>query len=117
VKEIMRKEGLKNVTGDEAFYFCYENGKLVGMILTHVDDFDISGTKEFVERMRRILMKELKVSKVEKGKFRFTGIDVEKTDKGITVSMEDYTNSIEKIEDIRKAKGEELLTKTEMKVY
>jgi hypothetical protein len=38
-------------------------------------------------------------------------------EKGVTVSMEDYTASIEKIEDIRKVKGDEELTKIEMKVY
>jgi hypothetical protein len=69
VREIMKKEGMKNVTGYEAFYFCYENGKLVGMILTHVDNFDISGTKAFVERITKILKKELKVSKIENNKF------------------------------------------------
>jgi hypothetical protein len=42
-------------------------------------------------------MKELKISKIEKEKFRFTGIDVEKTEHGVTISMEDYATSIEKI--------------------
>jgi hypothetical protein len=56
VKELLKKEGLKNVTGDEAFYFCYEDGVLVGMILMHVDDFDIAGTKKFVENIRKILI-------------------------------------------------------------
>ena len=55
VKEIFKKEGLMNVTGDEAFYFCHENGRLVGMILTHVDDFNISGTRQFVDRIVKVL--------------------------------------------------------------
>jgi hypothetical protein len=87
------------------------------MILTHVDDFNMAGTKEFLDRIKKVLMKELKISKIEKRKYRFTGIDVEKTDKGVTVSMEDYANSIEKVEDIRKGKGEEELTDIENKIY
>jgi hypothetical protein len=67
--EILKREGMQNVKGDPAFYYCHENGKLIGMIITHVDDFDIAGTKEFVERIWKALMKELKISKIEKGKF------------------------------------------------
>ena len=51
---------------------------------------------------------------MEDGSFRFTGVDIKKTDDGITLSMEDYAKSIELVEDIRKAKGDELLTTTEM---
>jgi hypothetical protein len=100
VQGVLKKEGLKNVTGDQAFYFCHKNGVLIGMILTHVDDFDMVGTKAFLDRIKKVLMKELKISKIEKRKFRFTGIDVEKTENRVTVSMEDYAKSIEKIEDI-----------------
>jgi hypothetical protein len=33
VKEISGKEGLTNVNGDEAFYFCYEKEDLKGMVV------------------------------------------------------------------------------------
>ena len=57
------------------------------------------------------------MSKVEKNKFRFTGVDIEKTEEGITISMEDYANSLEFIKEIRAAKVDELLTKIENKTY
>jgi hypothetical protein len=76
VKEIFKKQGFKNVDGDEAFYYLRENNKLSGMILTHVDDFNIAGTKDFVNKVVELLRKELKVSQVERNSFRFTGVDI-----------------------------------------
>ena len=84
---------MKTVNGDKAFYYRYKDGKLEGMILSHVDDFNMAGTEEFTEVVRSMLKSKLLVSKVEKNKFRFTGVDIEKTKVGITISMEDYANS------------------------
>ena len=61
---------MKTVNGDEAFYYKYKDGKLEGMILSHVDDFNMAGTEEFIEKIRSMLKAKLLVSKVEKNKFR-----------------------------------------------
>jgi hypothetical protein len=117
VKEIFKKEGLKNVTGDKAFYFCHDDGILVGLILTHVKDFNTAGNRKFIDRIVGLLKMELKVSKIEKNRFRFTGVNIEKTDLGIEISMKDYANSMEMIEDIRAVKADDPLTKVELKVF
>jgi hypothetical protein len=117
VKKVLKKYGLLLVIGDEAFYYIMKNGRLVGMILTHVDDFFMSGTKAFLIWIGSVLNYELQVSKVEKNKFRFTGIDVEKVMGGIRISMNEYADSLENIENIRDAKNDELLTKTELSLY
>ena len=44
------------------------------------------------------IYKKYECSKREVDKFRFTGIDVEKTDEGILMSQNEYTKSIEEIE-------------------
>ena len=55
------------------------------------------------------------VSKIEEDCFRFTGLDIKKVDNG---RMEDYTNSLEDIKEIRKVEDRnEPLTKLEMKEY
>ena len=115
MKELFGKMGLKTVTGDEAFYFRHRDNKLEGMILSHVDDFNVAGTEKFLSEIREMLKKELSVSKLEKNKFRFTGVDIEKTEKGITISMEEYAESLEFIEEIRAAPLDEELTKIENK--
>ena len=44
VKEVFGKFGLKKLIGDEAVYYKQnENGDLVGMVSTHVDDFSLAG--------------------------------------------------------------------------
>ena len=52
---------------------------------------------------------------MEDNKFRFTGIDVVKSDDKIIISMEDDTRSLELIE-VRSGKPDEPLTREEMKV-
>ena len=55
------------------------NGVPVGFVLTHVDDFFISGDNDFVEDLLSKFKEELTVSKVEGSEFRFTGVDITHT--------------------------------------
>ena len=93
-----------------------KKNKLEGMISTHVDDFDLAGNMKFVEMVTEEIGKGLDVSTVESDSFRVTGIDVEKNENGIEISMEDYAKSLEEIQ-IREAKADELLTREELKLF
>ena len=117
VKEVFLCElGLHTIHGDEAFYFSNVDGVLHGAILTHVDDFDIAGTSDFIKKVIDHVGRELTVSKIEENCFRFTGHQIKVVDNGIKVSMEDYTNSLQDIKNIRKVEDcNEPLTKLEMK--
>ena len=117
MKEIFRLEGLKTVRGDEAFYYKHDGNVLQGMVLTHVDDFGMAGTDEFLDDLEKKIKKTLNVSKVEKDKFRFTGIDVERSAGRIKLSMEDYADSIEEIGEVRAGEKSDELTKVENKLY
>ena len=109
--------GLKVMDGDEAFYFLHEDSVLKGAVITHVDDFTLAGTEEFINKVLEIISRELTVSKIEKDNFRYTGIDVSTTDDGIEIQMEDYVESLKEIYEIRKANRKEELTKLQMKEY
>ena len=50
------------------------NGNFHGAVLTHVDDFEVTGTTEIVEEIISVVEKELTVSKVEKDTFRHNGL-------------------------------------------
>ena len=107
---------LKRLEGDEAVYHMLDKkGNLDGMISTCVDDFDITGTFSFVDLITKKVSKELDVSKVEDDRFKFTGIDIRKTEDGIKISIEDYAESLEDIE-IREDKSDESLTRDEQKI-
>ena len=60
---------------------------------------------------------EFTVSKVEEGRFRFTGLDVKAKKGRIEISMEDYANSVEEIKEIRKVDRAEKLSRAELKEY
>ena len=94
VKETLQKLRLKTLPGDDAVYYEHKNGKLMGLILSHVDDFTIAGTREFVKRIVSGIQERFTVSKVEEDNFRFTGLDVKTKNGKIEISMEDYAESI-----------------------
>ena len=117
VKKIFEDESLKTLPGDEAFYYKNIDGNLIGMIITHVDDFQIAGTEDFIKNILKKLHSSLTVSKTERDSYRFTGIDVRKVNSGIELSMEDYAASIENIREIRNEKKSEFLSKAELKLF
>merc|ERR1712115_311225 len=114
---MLKKLKLKILPGDDAVYYEHRNGKLMGIILSHVDDFTIAGTREFVNRIVSGIKRKFTVSKVEEDNFRFTELDVKTKDGNIEISMEDYAESIKEIKEIRKADRTEKLTKAELKEY
>ena len=61
---------------------------------------------------------ELTVLKVKEDTFKYTGLDVKFVTDRIKISMEDYSNSLKDITEIRKTDDRiELLTKLEMKLF
>merc|ERR1712090_84812 len=115
IKEVFKNFGLRKVDGDEAMYFKHDgNGELIGLLSTHVDDFSLAGTPKFLETATAEIKKHLDVSKIEDGKFRFTGIDIEQVDGRIELSMDEYAASLEDIL-IREDKSSEPLDRDEMR--
>ena len=116
IKEVFKEFGLKKLDGDEAMYYKHDkHGNLMGLLSTHVDDFSLAGTAEFLETVTEEIKRTLDVSKVEDRRFRFTGIDIEKMEDGrIELSMNEYANSLEDIL-IREDKSSEQLDREEMR--
>ena len=52
------------------------DGILYGAILTHVDDFNIAGTPDFIRKVIDHVGRELTVSKIEENSFISTGLDI-----------------------------------------
>ena len=101
--EVLLSElGLCTITRDEAFYFLNKNGIIHRVILTHIDDFNVVGTPDFIKKVIDHVAHELTVPKIEEDTFRFTGLDIKVVDNGIKVSIEHYTNSLQDINKIRK---------------
>ena len=82
------------------------------MLLLHVDDFMMVGDEDFVEETTKMFREHLTVSKVEDGRFRYCGVDLEMEDNKIVLSMEGYVQSLEEV-PLRAGKKEDSLTKEE----
>ena len=65
VDKIFKGKGMKTLHGDNAFFYLHDGKSLLGMILCHVDDFSISGKKEFVGMINDLLMENFTISKME----------------------------------------------------
>ena len=63
--------------------------------MTNVDYLILAGDEDFIEKIRRGIAHVLKVSKVVKNRFRFTGWDMEKFGDRVIVLMKDYGKSME----------------------
>ena len=116
VKEVLTEMGLRIMDRDEAFYSLHENRCLRGAVLTHVDYFKLAAD-DFVEKVLEEVERELTISKIERDKFYFTGLDVATVEDRITVSMNDYMQSVKDMKDIRKVDHDEELSRLEMKEY
>ena len=90
VRPLLEKYGFKIAGEDEAYFYKNDGGTINGQVAIHVDDFLITGSDRFINDILGLIDDQLKVSKVERGKFRFTGIDIEEKSEGIHISMEDY---------------------------
>ena len=76
VKRLFLKNDMNLLPSDNAYFYYRVDGKLAGQVVIHVDDFFYAGTDSFLDWFESMIMKSLKVSKVEHGSFRFTGVDI-----------------------------------------
>ena len=93
----MTKAKLKVLEGDEVFYYLHRDGELIGGVITHMDDFILAVTEDFINEVINAVSAELTVSKIEMDNFRYTGIDVKTVDDGIEIEMQDYVISLDEV--------------------
>ena len=117
MRKVFSSLGMIPLPGDEACYYLRQGEKLTACIITHVDDFLVASTRKFMDLLVTTLKSQMKISKIEEDKFRFTGIDVSRMDGDIVISMDAYANSLEDILEFRQGKKEEPLTKLESRMY
>ena len=109
--------GGKTLVGDESFLYFHKKAVLIGMINLHVDDFQGAGNDEFKKGVMDNIEKEFKISKRELSSFKYTGIDVIKTDDGIEINQDAFKNSLVTIEIEKDADNKRPLNKDEFKSF
>ena len=108
---------MTRILEDEIFYYRHDKKrKLEGMFSSYVDDFILVGMQGFIDKITEKIRGKLEISKLEDNIFRFTGIYVQQDGEIKTISMEEYTRSMEKLK-MREGKSDETFTDTKLKVF
>ena len=109
-EEILRL-GCKELTGDGACFHMSRNGQTIGLLGAHVDDLIYGGTPEFEEIVIKPLMETFNISKTDYDTFVFCGMTLrQSSDKSITVSQKDYSQTIDDLPDYSKMTEQEKVT-------
>ena len=118
VMEVMLELGGRTLVGDESLIYFHKEGKLLGLISLHVDDFQGAGSELFFRTVMDPLSNKFKISKREIQKFRFTGVDVEGQENGdVQISQESYVEALEKINIKNDDNDKRSLNREEFKLY
>ena len=81
---------------DPAVYLYYnQQGKLSGMILTHVDDIlHGSGNEEFQQKVMKPLKRRFKFGREGDSVFKYVGVHVQQTTDSITTDQDQYVEEL-----------------------
>ncbi len=81
--------GMTTSTADPSLFVKYENGKLIGVIATYVDDSLICGTDKFME-MTNATLKKFDSREREMAPTKFAGVLVSISNEGVTLNQSEY---------------------------
>ena len=113
MKEELIKYGAEVSKYDEAIFTWHLNGKLHGVISTHVDDLMWGGSKVFKVSVIDKLKAKFKVKTEESVEFRYLGLDVEQRDGYIALSQNDYVRKLDYLPAPEKLSDEPLSPREE----
>ena len=108
VKEELLKIGCKQSELDKSMIRWYEDGKLRGFFLMHVDNFLYAGSQNFRKRVVHKIMQKYEMGKHQGDNFKYVGIEIIQTTDGFKVQQNLYSNGVEEIPISRKRTTENM---------
>ena len=115
VCEEMKQLGGKVSIYDNSVFIWHSEGNLDGSITTHVDDFEYSGTSSWRKAVINKLVEMFKISKNEKGIFKYIGLNIEQNGRQVFVDQYAYIENLKEIliTDERKKQLNDMLSEEE----
>ena len=99
LKEKLEQLGMREVSGNSALFTMHSDGKLIGLVCSHVDDLLMAGNEKFKTILTDKVLKMFKFSKVEWKKFKYLGCQVEKLENGdISLNQNDYITNLDDVD-------------------
>ena len=111
----LKKLGMHQVHADGTLFTYVKEGKLNGLIVSHVDDLLMMGNEQFEKEIEMRLPDVFKFSKVEQTSFKYCGCQINLEDDGnITLDQISY---VDQLMEIEKKAGDDtrVLTTSEIK--
>ena len=87
-----------NLYDEAMFHWNNKDGVLCGILVTHVEDFVYCGTLNWHKNVVEKLIFIFKISKKEKGSFRYIGLNVVQTGKEVFVDQNNDISSLKPVE-------------------
>ena len=98
LSETLEGLGLHKVHADGALFVYVKNGKLHGLIVSHVDDLLVMGDDVFEREVEYKLKEKFVFSKMEETSFKYCGCRIEvKNDGSIEADQNEYVENMEQI--------------------
>ena len=92
VQDKLKELGFKKSPLDKGLFYMIKDGKLIGLVGIHVDDFFYAGTKEFIDQIMPKVLGIFKVGKQESKQFMYTGFMFKQDKNGITIDQDKYVD-------------------------
>ena len=122
VREFLLSLGMEQSAMDRALFFIKDKaGKLIGLIVTHIDDFLFIGNETFHREIIHKVLRRYVVGTLEDTSLTFTGWELAQSSEGITLTQQSYHEQInlEQFSHMRlfTAKDSELLGESDQHNY
>lgn len=101
---------------DPTIFYWKSQGKLIGIMCTHVDDFCYGGTHQFEQDIIMELKNKLRVGMEKVQTFRYIGVNIEDNKSCISLDQKEYIRGI-KIPDIKRFRDPRDLNESEQTEY
>ena len=86
------------------FYYLGKEGKLDGILVSHIDDFLHAGSDVFEQKVMVPLRERFEVGKLEEKSFSYVGFQIYQDENGIILDQNDYVQEMDK--KLRMEEGE-----------
>ena len=96
--QVIKKLGGQLSAYDQALYLWHADEKLVGIIISHVDDMMYGGIQSWVDKVIGGILTAFKIGSMSEGVFNYIGIDVSQRDDDIIIDQSSYIATISPID-------------------
>ena len=90
----LKSLGAKKSCLDNALYLFRREGKLIGFVLSHVDDLCFGGEPEFHNGVISKVMRKYVIGAAEVESFVYTGWNLDQDSSGIRITQKDYLEGV-----------------------